>query len=144
MGKFVMKISKAGPRFNLLAGNGQVIAVSQSYADEDACLAGIESVRQSCLGPVEDQTVENFEVLACPKYEVYQDKAGEFRYRLKAANGQIVATGEGYKALAGCLKGVESVKTNAPEAELVKEEVEVVKPGLSKPASRGPMKPEVK
>ncbi len=145
MGKFVMKISKAGPRFNLLAGNGQVIAVSQNYSSEDACLAGIESVRQSCLGPVEDQTAENFEALACPKFEVYQDKAGEYRFRLKASNGQIVATGEGYKALAGCLSGIESVKSNAPEAELVREEVEVVKPGAAKkPAAKGPMKPEVK
>ena len=144
MGKFVMKVSKAGPRFNLLAGNGQVIAVSQNYSSEDACLAGIESVRTSCLGPVEDQTVENFEVLSCPKFEVYQDKAGEYRFRLKASNGQIVATGESYKALAGCLNGIESIKSNAPEAELVKEDVEVVKPGVSKPAAKGPMKPEVK
>ena len=91
------------------------------------------------------QTVENFEALSCPKFEVYQDKAGEYRFRLKASNGQIGATGEGYKALAGCLSGIESVKCNAPEAELVREEVEVVKPGAAKkPAAKGPMKPEVK
>ena len=122
MGKFVVKQTKAGFRFNLLAGNGQVIAVSESYSTEDACLNGIESVRSSCLGPVEDQTVENFEVQTNPKFEVYQDKAGEFRFRLKAGNGLIVATGEGYKQLDGCLNGVDSIKRNAPEAEIVKEE----------------------
>ena len=143
MGKFVMKVSKGGARFNLLAGNGQVIAVSQQYSGEDACLTGIESVRASCAGPVEDQTVENFEVLANPKFEVYQDKAGEFRFRLKASNGQIVATGEGYKQLSGCLSGIESVKSNAPEAELVKEELpEIVKPSVKK--SEGPIKKETK
>ena len=122
MGKFIVKETKAGFRFNLLATNGQVIAVSEVYSSEDACLNGIESVRNSCLGPVEDQTVENFEVQTHPKFEVYQDKAGEFRFRLKAKNGQIVATGESYKQLTGCLNGVDSIKRNAPEAEIVRED----------------------
>ena len=52
---------------------------------------------------IEDQTVEGFEVLKHPKFEVYNDKAGEFRFRLKAKNGQIIATSEGYKAKSGCL-----------------------------------------
>ena len=131
MGKFIIKITKAGFRFNLLATNGQVIAVSETYATEDACLNGIESVRSSCLGAIENQTVENFEVQTHPKFEVYQDKAGEFRFRLKARNGQIIATGEGYKQLASCLNGVDSIKRNAPEAEIVEEEpVEPEKLGL--------------
>ena len=143
MGKFIMKTGATGARFNLLAGNGQVIAVSQQYKSEDACLTGIESVRVSCTGSVEDQTVENFEVLSYPKFEVYLDKGGEYRFRLKASNGQIVATGEGYKQLSGCLSGIESVKSNAPDAELVKEEL----PAIEKPAakkSEGPIKKEAK
>ena len=145
MGKFVVKASKAGFRFNLLATNGQVIAVSETYSTEDACLNGIESVRSSCPGPIEDQTVENFEVLTHPKFEVYQDKAGEFRFRLKARNGQIVATGEGYKALDSCLNGVDSIKRNAPDAEIVKEELPpVVKPGEAKAKIHGPNIDEIK
>ena len=145
MGKFIVKSTKAGFRFNLLATNGQVIAVSELYSTEDACLNGIESVRSSCLGAVEDQTVENFEVQAHPKFEVYQDKAGEFRFRLKARNGQIVATGESYKQLTSCLNGVESIKRNAPDAEVVKEEapVEVEKPGIKKPEQPGLIKEEI-
>ena len=145
MGKFIVKETKAGFRFNLLATNGQVIAVSETYATEDACRSGIESVRSSCLGAIEDQTVENFEVQSHPKFEVYQDKAGEYRFRLKARNGQIVATGEGYKQLTGCLNGVDSVKRNAPEAEIVKDEqpVEVVKPGIKKPEKPGMIKEEI-
>ena len=116
MGKFVWKQTKAGFRFNLLATNGQVIATSETYSSEDACLNGIESVRNSCLGGIENQAVENFETLTHPKFEVYTDKAGEFRFRLKARNGQIVAVSEGYKKLESCLNGVDSVKRNAPEA----------------------------
>jgi len=50
------------------------------------------------------------------KFEVYKDKAGEFRFRLKAGNGEIIATSEGYTAKASCLKGIESVKANAAGA----------------------------
>ncbi len=47
------------------------------------------------------------------KFEVYKDKAGEFRFRLKAANGQNILSSEGYSAKASCLNGVESVKKNS-------------------------------
>lgn len=52
------------------------------------------------------------------KFEVYQDKAGKFRFRLKAPNGQVIATGEAYESKDGCLNGIESVKKNAPEARI--------------------------
>ena len=48
------------------------------------------------------------------------DKAGEFRFRLKARNGEIVAVGEGYKAKASCLNGIDSIRRNAPDADVVK------------------------
>ncbi len=57
-----------------------------------------------------------------PKFEVYKDKKGEYRFRLKAANGQVIATGEGYSTKANCLAGIESVKKNAKDAEIVDEE----------------------
>ena len=122
MGKFEIKEVKSGIKFNLKAGNGEVIASSEIYTTEKACLNGIESVRKSCLGEIEDQTVEGFEVKKHPKFEVYKDKAGEFRFRLKARNGEIIVTGEGYKAKASCFKGIESIKKNAPEAPVVKVE----------------------
>ena len=49
------------------------------------------------------------------KFELYKDKAGEFRFRLKASNGQIILASEGYKAKSGCINGIESVKKNAPD-----------------------------
>ena len=48
------------------------------------------------------------------KFELYQDKAGEYRFRLKASNGEIIGASEGYKAKSGATNGIESVKTNAP------------------------------
>ena len=122
MGKFVIKETNTGVKFDLKAGNGEVIATSEVYSSDAACKNGIESVRKCCVGEVEDQTVEGFEAVKHPKFEVYLDKAGEFRFRLKARNGEIIATSEGYKAKAGCLNGIESVKKNAPEAEVVEAE----------------------
>ncbi|MBN1167702.1 MAG: YegP family protein [Methanospirillaceae archaeon] len=49
------------------------------------------------------------------KFEVYKDKAGEFRFRLKAGNNQVILTGEGYKSKAGCMKGIESIRKNAAD-----------------------------
>ncbi|MBN1272513.1 MAG: YegP family protein [Candidatus Aminicenantes bacterium] len=53
------------------------------------------------------------------KFEIYKDKKGEFRFRLIAANGQVIANSEGYKTKAACLKGIESVKQNAPKTDIV-------------------------
>ena len=118
MGKFVIKEVKSGVKFNLVAGNGEIIAVSEVYSSAAACKNGIESVRKNCAAAVEDQTVEGYAPVKNPKYEVYTDKVGEFRFRLKASNGEIIAASEGYKAKASCLNGIESVKKNAPEAKV--------------------------
>jgi len=121
MGKFVVKHTATGVKFDLKAGNGEVIATSEVYTTEAACLKGIESVKTNCTGAVEDQTVEGFEAVKHPKFELYEDKGGEFRFRLKAKNGEVIATSEGYKTKTSCLNGIESVKKNAPDAETVKE-----------------------
>ncbi|MBQ2755095.1 MAG: YegP family protein [Oscillospiraceae bacterium] len=122
MGKFVLKTTATGFKFDLKAGNGEVIATSEVYTTKNACLNGINSVKTNCVGEIEDQTVENVEAVKHPKFEVYTDKSGEYRFRLKAKNGEIIAVSEGYKSKSGCLNGIESVKKNAPEAET--EEVE--------------------
>ena len=122
MGKFVIRNVASGIKFDLKATNGQVIATSEVYTTAAACRGGIESVMKNApIANVEDQTVENFEVLTHPKFEMYEDKGGEFRFRLKARNGEIIAVGEGYKAKASCENGIDSVKKNAPEAEIVEE-----------------------
>ncbi len=122
-GKFKLGATKnGGYRFNLTAANGQIIATSETYSTLDACKSGVESMRKNCLAHVEDQTKEDYETLTHPKYEVYRDKAGEYRFRLKAKNGEIIATGEGYKSKDGCMKGIDSIGKNAPDAQIVEEE----------------------
>ena len=51
------------------------------------------------------------------KFELYKDKAGEYRFRLKASNGQTILASEGYKDKSGASNGIESVKKNAASAE---------------------------
>ncbi len=123
MGKFVIKQAKNGFVFNLKAGNGEVIATSEVYSTIDACKNGVASVQKNApIAAIEDQTTKDFETQKNPKFEVYADKRGEFRFRLKAANGQIIAVGEGYKAKASCLNGIASIVKNAPDAAVVVEE----------------------
>ena len=122
MGKFVIRNVASGLKFDLRAGNGETILSSEVYTTLAACRKGLESVRKNApLAGVENQTEENYVSLTHPKFEMYQDKAGEYRFRLKARNGEIIAVSEGYTAKAGCLNGIESVKKNAAEAEIVEE-----------------------
>ena len=122
MGKFVIKQTKTGFVFNLKAGNGEIIATSEVYTTLANCKNGIASVKKnSVLAKLEDQTEEGFKKVTNPKFEVYTDKAGETRFRLKARNGEIIATGESYKAKASCLNGIDSIRRNAPESPVEKE-----------------------
>ena len=122
MSKFVIRTVNSGIKFDLRAGNGQTILTSEVYTTEAACRKGIESVaKNAAIANVENQTEEGYEVLTHPKFEMYQDKAGEYRFRLKARNGEIIAVSEGYTGKAGCLNGIESVQKNAPKAEISEE-----------------------
>ena len=122
MSKFVIRNVASGVKFDLKASNGETILTSDVYTTEAACRNGVESVMTNApVANVENQSVEGYETLTHPKFEMYQDKAGEFRFRLKARNGQIIAVSEGYTAKAGCLNGIESVKKNAGDAEIVAE-----------------------
>lgn len=122
MGKFVIRETNTGIKFDLKAGNGEVIATSEVYTTEAACKKGIASVQKNApVAAVENQTVEGYAAEKHPKFEVYTDKAGEYRFRLTATNGQVIAVSEGYKALASCMNGIESVKKNAVDADIVKE-----------------------
>ena len=123
MGKFVVKATKTGFVFNLKAGNGEVIATSEVYTTEAACMKGVESVRKNAAdAKLEDQTVAEVAAVTNPKFELYTDKTGEFRFRLKARNGEVIAASEGYKAKASCLNGIDSVRRNAPDAAVEKPE----------------------
>lgn len=122
MSKFIIRSVNSGVKFDLFAANGKSILTSEVYTTEAACRKGIASVMKNAeKAKLEDQTEENFKPLTNPKFELYQDKAGAYRFRLKARNGEIIAVSESYTAWAGCRNGIESVKKNAPGADILME-----------------------
>ena len=113
----MIRTVNSGLKFDLYAANGQSILTSEVYTTEHACRKGIESVRKNApAAKLEDQTEPEFQKLTNPKFELYQDKHGTYRFRLKARNGEIIAVSEIYSAKAGCLNGIESVRRNAADA----------------------------
>lgn len=120
MGKFVIRSTKSGGfTFVLKAGNGEVVGVSETYNSKAACKNGIESVMKNCLANVEDTTKD--EKVTNPKFEIYKDKKEEFRFRLKASNGEIILASEGYATKDGCKKGIGAVGRAATDAEIIEE-----------------------
>ena len=122
MGKYVIKETATGIKFDLKATNGIVIGTSEVFTSKAACKNSIESVKKNApIAPIEDQTVEEVETQKNPKFVLYTDKRGETRFKLNARNGEnILASGEGYKTKAAALNGIDSVKRNA-ESEIVEQ-----------------------
>jgi len=120
MSKFVIRRVPSGLKFDLYAANGQTILTSEVYTTEAACRKGLESIRKNApKAKLEDQTEPDYKSLTNPKFELYRDKAGSYRFRLRARNGQIIGVSESYTGKAGCLNGIESVKKNALDAEIM-------------------------
>ena len=107
MGKFVVRQTPTGIKFDLKAGNGQVILTSEVYTTKAACLNGVESVKKNAL---EDA-----------RFEKLESKNGKPYFNLKATNGQVIGTSELYESVAARDNGIESVKKNAPDAEVIEE-----------------------
>lgn len=122
MARFVIRSVATGVKFDLKAPNGQGILTSGVYACSAACRKGIASVvRNAAAAVVEDRTDGETPRRPNPKFELYRDRAGEYRFRLRARNGEIVGASDGYAAKAGCLEGIENVKKYAPRAEIAEE-----------------------
>ena len=119
-GKFCIKTASDGTyMFNLKAPNGEIIATSQMYTSKSSCMNGIQSVKTNAPeATVEDQTAEKYEICKNPKFELYTDKGGEYRFRLKATNGNIIVASQGYSTKSSCKNGIESVKINASNANI--------------------------
>jgi uncharacterized protein YegP (UPF0339 family) len=124
MGKFIIKKTNTGFIFYLKANNLQTVCTSQVYSSLSACKIGIESVRKNCGTDFEDQTLQKFEPLKNPKWEIYLDKADEYRFRLKASNGENILASQGYTTKSACKNGIASITKNAPDAAVEKEEDE--------------------
>ncbi len=113
MGKFIIKTVATGVKFDLRAANGETIATSEVYQCEAACRKGMESViRCAPAAKLEDLTADASTKCTNPKFELYQDRSGAFRFRLRSRNGAIIAVSEGYSTKNSCLDGIESVRNN--------------------------------
>ena len=122
MSKFVIRTVSSGVKFDLKAANGQVVLSSEVDAGVAACRRGVESIiKNAPRAKVEEQTEPGWETQTHPKFQLYTDKTGAFRFRLRARNGEIIGSSEGYTSKASCLSGIESVRKNAAEA-LINEE----------------------
>ncbi|MGE4584457.1 MAG: YegP family protein [Sphaerochaeta sp.] len=119
-GRFVItKTPKGFYRFSLQAANYQTVLTSKNYATLATCRDGVETIKKNAQAPIEDQTVKNPQVLKFPKYEVYLDSAGQFRYRLLASNAMNIALSEdGYATKAGCLNGIDAISRAALDASV--------------------------
>ncbi len=90
--------------FRLKAKNGQIILSSEGYTTKAACQNGIESVKKNS----QDE----------PRFEKKETESGKFRFNLKSTNGQVVGTSQNYESEAGRDNGIQSVMTNAKDAEV--------------------------
>ena len=70
------------------------------------------------VAEIQDLTKEDAPAVKNPKFELYADKKGETRFRLKAKNGQVICSSEGYKSMAAAKNGIKSVAKNAPDAKI--------------------------
>ena len=119
MSKFIIRPVPTGIKFDLTAANGETVATSEVYTTRPACIRGIESVRRCALrGKVADLTEEGAKLPTNPRFELYADKRGAFRFRLRARNGEVIAVSEPYSTKTACQSGIDSVITNAPAAEI--------------------------
>ena len=118
MGKFVIRKTPTGVKFDLRASNGETVATSEVYETETACRKGIESVRRNAEKAKLEDLTEPGKPMTNPKFELFQDRSGAYRFRLKARNGGVIAVSEGYSTKAACENGIESVRNNAPDAQI--------------------------
>lgn len=124
MGKFVIKQNNLGYTFSLKAPNGEIIATGgEVFNSLQACKNSINSVITNApTAGLDDTTAIRYYEVKCPKFEIYRDKKGEYRFRLKASNGEPILASEGYTAKSGCKAGIDSVRKNVANAEITDSE----------------------
>jgi len=121
-GYFDLKKSKDGRYvFNLYAANRVIIAGSRVYSSAQSAMGGINSVIATAeKANIEDQTLKKYTPTPFPKWEIYKDKGGQFRFRLMAQNGTCICRSQGYTTKASCKNGISSIIKTVKDAEVDK------------------------
>lgn len=113
MGKFTVRRTATGYKFDLKAANGETIAVSEVYASQAACVKGVRSVRLCAAAAGFADLTASGPAVGNPRFELFLDRAGAYRFRLRARNGKVILASQGYGSRAACENGIESVRKNA-------------------------------
>ena len=145
MGKYVIsRTTNEKYRFDLLAGNNEIILSSQVYQARKGALKGIRSVvKNAPIAPVADLTDKKAKPVGNPKFEIKKAKNGEVYFELIAANGQPIGISETYTTMVACKNGIKSVKKNAKSAidkPAAKKPVAKKAPAKKAPAKKAPAK----
>ncbi len=120
---YIKQTADGGYMFSLKAANHEIIATSEIYTTLASCKKGVQSVAKNApVAAIEDLTIESEEKVYAPKFEIYADKAEKFRFRLKAANYEIIAVSQAYKKKPSCRKAVMSVAHNAQTKKIIVED----------------------
>lgn len=122
-GRFEINKSKDGKKFffNLYASNKVGIATSQMYSTAQSALTGIKSViANAAEAPIEDQTLKKYDTLPFPKWEIYVDNGGKYRFRLNASNGSCICHSQGYTTKTACKNGIDSIIRSSRNPEIDK------------------------
>ena len=123
VGSFDIKKAKDGRFvFNLYSANKVIIATSQVYSSSQSAVIGIKSVMANALkAQIEDLTLKTPDPKSYPKWEIYVDRAGEYRFRLNATNANCVCHAKaGYATKSNCKRAIESIIRLAESAEIDK------------------------
>lgn len=122
MGKIILTESNGKYIFQLKAANGEIIAQSKGYTTKRTCINGIKSTIKS-VSAANDKllnfTSDSFKVITNPKFEMFKTDSNDYTFILRAKNGEALLYGGEYKSKPGCINGIESVKRNTAEYEIV-------------------------
>ena len=103
-------------RFRLRAQNNKIVAVGEAYRSKAGCINGVRAVKRYCDTETVDLTIGELDSID-KNFEVFQDKALNYRFRLRAPNNEIIAVSEAYETKQGCMIGIEAVR-NSCNAEI--------------------------
>lgn len=140
MGKFIIKKAKEGLTFSFVASDGNTLGSSEVYTSKASVKGGIASVKKNAGAAVEDLTIKDHKVEKTPKWEVFKDKAGGFRFRLIATNGKNVIHTSAYKSHDDAVKALTTLKKTAVasgiEDQSLAEKAAAKKAAAKKPAAK--------
>ena len=118
MGRFVVKQEKDGYKFDFFSSSGILIASSEPYASKNACMAGIEGIAASAPEAGLHDLTNGAAATSNPKFEIYKDAFGHFRFKLISLGGDVLAVSEGYIDKDSCKHVIDMARKNSADSTI--------------------------